>query len=57
MHPELPRFIAAGRDYPPTTASANDQGPSREPPVAFALHCYKKSIQIQVYDVPFHTAK
>jgi hypothetical protein len=54
---ERSRLISAGGNNTPAAASADDKGPPLQPGIAFALHGYKKGVQIEVYDVPFHEAK
>jgi hypothetical protein len=56
MDSELPRFITACCHYTPSAAAPDDQGLASELFIAPALYRDKKSIQIEVYDVPFHAS-
>lgn len=57
MNTEPARLVAAGGDHAPATATANNQRAPLQPGIALTFDSYKKSIQIQVYDVSFHKAK
>jgi hypothetical protein len=57
VHAKAPGFITTGGDDSATTAAAYNERASLQPRISLALHSYKKGVQIQVYDVPFHAAK
>jgi hypothetical protein len=57
VHTKFSGFITACSDNTSAATPAYDKGSSIEFPVLLALHSHKKGIQIEVYDVSFHTAK
>jgi hypothetical protein len=57
MNSEPSSFITARRDDAATTAASYNKWLAEKFWVVFAFNSHKKSIEIQVYDVPFHTSK
>jgi hypothetical protein len=57
VHSKLSALIAACGNNSSATASTNDQWQALELRIAFYFNRYKKGIQIEMYDVPFHMAK
>jgi hypothetical protein len=56
MHPEVPGLITAGRHHATPAATPDNQWPALQFWLFFALYSHKKGIQIQMYNVPVHTA-
>jgi hypothetical protein len=57
MNTEGSAFVAACSNNTSSAASSYNKGTALEFRVLLTFYCHEEGIQIQVYDIPFHTTK
>jgi len=55
MNPEPAGFVTACRNNAAATATSDDKRFASQPWIVFAFYGNKEGIEIEVYDVSFHT--
>jgi hypothetical protein len=57
MNTEPPGFVTACGNYAPATATPYNKRFADKPGIVFAFYGDKECVEVEVYDVPFHSSK